>query len=411
MEKIVFVQTNGTGTVTLPYPSPSTKNYAAISYRWGQGLPSWQLQTRDYLATVSAFYNQHFNLLLTWINTTLKIPYVWIDAICIDQSSAEDKARQLGEITRLFHNAKAVVAAPWLAHCCHDDITQIYGGWTSRCWVAAEIHSAEVIHYTSWNWDEECMRWSTSQNDREGFCPPGADPDMMNDEEKAEHRRMSDLVVILRKGRHYGQFHIDEIAKIAVELDAEVEGDKLYALLPTTGAEVPRCDVQMDLEVFVGRLMQTIGQIDRMRLVMGVSRFRDPTYANMSWAFGKGAEYRAPWATDEYLNETGGASVELNEDWSLTIDAQYHTFELERGDLTTNSEYYWVDGNDCIGDVLFYHPRIDEESVEVVLISCGLDFRERVVGIMVDCESKEKIGIFMLQRQRVGWGKGPNIVR
>jgi len=407
MDEIVLVQTDTKEAVTSSYPP--TAKYVAISYRWGS-VPSWELKTPNYTATVSAFYQQHFNILLAWVYHTLNIPYVWIDAICINQASRSDKARQLGSITRLFHDATAVIAAPWLSQPRDADMIRVFGDWTRRCWVAAEIHSAQVIYYTAWNWSEGWMWGDHSRPEHEGFCPPGADPATMSEDEGAEHVRMSNTVVMLRKGRPFGGFHVDEVAKIAVELVAKEDSDKLYALMPMTGVQVPRQEVQMTLGQFIVHLMESLGQVDQMRLVMGVSRFRGYG-TNMSWAFGPGAEYRAPWANNEYLEETGGASVVLNDGRSLTINARYHLCELKQGDQTAKSEFYRGSCDPPVGGDLFYHPQTDRPRQGVVLISCGLDCRKRVVGITVDCESREKIGVFMLETDHVGWDRGPNIVR
>ena len=407
MKEITFVCTDGTAVIS---PYPPIQPYVAISYRWGY-VPSWQFPTLKYTATVSAFYREHFNRLLSWIKRQLGITYVWIDAICINQNNAEDKAKQLGEITRLFHRAEYVIAAPWLAYSLDANVIKVFGEWARRCWVAAEISSAKSIYYT--NWADQRMCFSRNDPEQEGFCPPGADPGKMSRDEQEEHRKMSDQVVLLRTVQSFGKFYLDQIAKIALELDATNESDKLYALMPIAGHIVPPKSVQMTLQQCILLFMEKLEPIDRMRLVMGVSRFKQH-HRNMSWSFGTGSEYCPPWDKTSFLDNICKASVTLNQDQSLTINARYHVCKLIKGNRTTNSSYYASSYDPTIvGDpsVLFYHPQIDRPNYRVILITCGLDKHNRTVGIMIDHESREKIGIFMLQTNYTSWPKGPIIVR
>ena len=150
------------------------------------------------------------------------IHHVWIDAICIDQQNESAKVQQLPEITWLFNRAEYVIAAPWLAHRLGTISTvQMYHEYMQRCWVIAEISSAQSVYYTSWNG----RNIDSSRNDPkdEGFCPPGEDPRTMEDYEKEWHLDMSNRVVMLREARTFGQFHVDEVVKIALELEATKE--------------------------------------------------------------------------------------------------------------------------------------------------------------------------------------------
>jgi len=416
-----FVHTSGK-VVRKRYP-PHFR-YAAVSYHWSN-VPKWALETPTYTANVGAFYRTHLDELLKWVNRTLGkfgIQHVWIDAICIDQSDDASKAEQLGEITYLFHDAYCVVAAPWLAHEIGTmSLVDMYYRYTRRCWVVAELSSATSVYYTSW--DGERVFSSRNDPQNEGFCPPGIEPKDMTESETGLHFEMSNRIVLLRRNRAFGQFHVDEIVKIALELEATKEKDKLYALMPIAGQRVPRIATQLDLQSCIRHFMSTMSSIDRLRLAMGVSRFRDhsistsrawPSGKCPSWSFGNGSNYWSPWADNEYL-ERGLGSVQLRNNDSLVFTGQYHRCRIHQGVKTPSSQYFACQYSPVLPGsptTLFYHPQLDREVQHVHLCQFGLDRLRRVVGIIVEDNSQEKIGIFMMATSEPrGWESGELPVR
>ena len=402
-DKTVFVRTDG---VAKEYKYPPPFKFAAVSYHWQrlQAKDKWNLPTGRYEANIGAFYQDHFKQLLEWVKKVMGkegIHHVWIDAICIDQQNESAKALQVPEITWLFNRAECVIAAPWLAHRVGTIGTvQMYDEYVQRCWVIAEISSAKSVYYT--NWDGRNMNYSRNDPKKEGFCPPGADPNTMKDDEKKMHLSMSNRVVMLRGERTFGQFHVDEVVKIALELKATKEKDKLYALMPTADMRIRRKTVQMDLQECVGDLMHELkGPVNRLRLAMGVSRFRGYAAAKSgSWSFGAGSDYLEPWARSEYLKNPLDASVTLNDDDSLTFSGRYHKCQMSQGAKTTNSDYHatrYTPVPEGCPNTVFYHPKLDPGLHKVFLCRFGLDQRRRVVGVIVEEVSQLKIGLFFMQ--------------
>ncbi|KAK9233801.1 hypothetical protein V1525DRAFT_123478 [Lipomyces kononenkoae] len=412
----IFVHTSGEPIVS-GYPPPF--QFTAISYHWARVSAPWRMQTPRHTATVGAFYHDHFMKLLKWVEENLGkegIHHVWIDAICIDQSNEAEKAEQLGEITYLFHDAKCVVLAPWLAHRHGIGPVQLYHNYAQRCWVIAEIASARCIYYTYLN--GSYVNSSRNNPAAEGFCPPGADPGQMTPTETMQHRRMSDRVVILRRNRNFGEFHVDEIVKIALALEATKEQDKLYALMPIAGKRVPRLRRQFDLQSCIRYFMQNLEPIDRLRLAIGVSRFRNhasvrshawrshawPSGSSPSWSFGEGSDYLEPWAVDEYMEYNLDASLRLSEDnYSLVFHGRWHKCSVFRGQRTPNSQYYYGlytiqpdTIQPSVNKYLYYYPQLDKCRHEVILCGFGLDHRRRLVGIILEQGLNEKIGTFMM---------------
>lgn len=407
MKRTNFVHTNGS-VIEASYPPEF--QFVAISYHWQQIPESawWAIETPTYKALVGAFYQDHFKQLLAWVEKTMgrnRIHHVWIDAICIDQRNEFALAQQLPEITWLFNQASYVIAAPWLAHGPGAPLVQLYHEYMQRCWVVAEISSAKRVYYTGWNGRN--VDHSLNDPDKEGFCPPGANPVNMTREEKGWHLDMSDRVVLLRGARFFGRFHVDEVVKMALELEATKEKDKLYALMPAAGLRVSRSRVQMDLQGCIRSLMQDLEKpIDRLRLAMAVSRFRGHATTNPiawpsgrcpSWSFGNGSDYRSPWANDEYLAQSLGTSVTLNEDDSLRFRGRFHTCQLVAGPQTSNSSFYAAKYHPVptgAPDTVFYHPQLDRDVMDVCLCIFGLDARQRATGIIL--KQSVKIGVFMI---------------
>lgn len=430
LKETVFIQTEDGEAVVRTYPWKF--RFAAISYHWAPDLPEWELETPQHTAIVGAFYRKHFKRLLKWVEEKFGhkgIHHVWIDAISINQRNETIKAKQLPEITFLFHSAAFVIAAPWLAYKTGEiSEVQMYHNYMQRCWVIAEITSGKRVCYTTWDGKKMHYDFNSTEPDSEGFCPPGTEEDDMSDEQKEKKLDMSNRVVILRENRKFGSLHIDEVIKIALDLKATEEKDKLYALMPTAGLRVPRLHgEQMDLQSCVLHFMRELGTIDRLRLVMGVSRFRKQARISSSsggsavppsWSFGEGAEYWTPWANNEYLANRLNASVALNEgsQHSITFRGSLHQCKLTRGPESLNSEYYGgIYSPRMKGDpeYIFYYPQLDRNENDVTLCRFGLDFRNRAVGVIVETGSHEKIGTFMMEadlRHLEQWRNGQFVI-
>lgn len=423
-----FVKTDGSA-FKCRYPPPF--KFAAISYHWQKLRDSdwWDVPVNnksgkvEYQASVGAFYQDHFSQLLKWVEKELGnkygIHHVWIDAICIDQKNEAAKVQQLPGITWLFNQAECIVAAPWLAHKRGSiGVVQMYDIYMQRCWVIAEISAGKSVFYT--HWDGRNMYAAQNDPKAEGFCPPGSDPKKMDQTEKDMHLNMSNRVVMLRGQKNFGSFHVDEVVKIALELDATKEKDKLYALMPTAGKTVRRTNQQMGLQDCIMHFMDSMKEpIDRLRLAMGVSRFPGHLQARApSWSFGQGAKYNPPWARNEYLENPLDASVKINNDSSLTFTGKYYECQLSKGAKTSNSLYYAGECNpvlpDCSRNLVFYHPQLDREKQNVILCRFGLDQPRRVLGIVVDKKSQTKIGIFFVEAgasKCESWTKGSVIIK
>jgi len=430
MKKTNFIHANGT-VVQTSYPP--NFDFAAISYRWLR-LPEedwWEIETPTYKAQVAAFPIDCFNKLLEWVNLNLVeegIQHIWIDAICLNQENKSMLAQQLPEMTYLFNRARYVVAAPWLAHRCGTSLTQLYHDWTKRCWVIAEISAAKRIYYTGLKNGE--VIGIRNELGKEGFCPPAETP--TTKQEKQMHTCMSNLVVLVRGNRSFGSFHLDELVKIALQLEATHEEDKLYALMPAANLEeierrrirkdFQHLEVQMDLQGYVKSLMNCLSETNRLRLAMGVSRFKDHKATSStawspgkcpSWSFGNGSEYLPAWANDEYLADSLDNSVKLNENNYLEFYGKFHKCQLTLLDIPRDKidSYYYAEYSVSRERSVrvAYHPQLD--ATKVCLCMFGRDIRGRALGIILD-QRKVKIGVFMMENEDwETWSLGSRIIK
>lgn len=105
-----------------------TERYIAISYSWGRSLDRWPL----YLRTVSCILGKDNKVVVdheperhgyVWITPSARLfllelrrqrerRFMWIDAVCIDQSSGEDKSNQIPRMRQVYANAEMVYV--WL---------------------------------------------------------------------------------------------------------------------------------------------------------------------------------------------------------------------------------------------------------------------------------------------------------
>ncbi|KAI9303433.1 hypothetical protein BJ944DRAFT_268425 [Cunninghamella echinulata] len=89
--------------------------YIAISYRWGQVLPKQHVKTPDYTAEVTSFSLSDLFELIFYIRKEpdLKnIPYLWIDAISIDQQNEHHLKSALYHMATIYKRAAYLLAVP-----------------------------------------------------------------------------------------------------------------------------------------------------------------------------------------------------------------------------------------------------------------------------------------------------------
>lgn len=82
--------------------------YEALSYTWGGEILSHPLVCNGYMIGIT----QNLSTALHYLRQSAGIRYLWVDAICINQSHNEEKARQIRNLQTIFRKAASVVA--WL---------------------------------------------------------------------------------------------------------------------------------------------------------------------------------------------------------------------------------------------------------------------------------------------------------
>lgn len=90
-------------------------SYTALSYVWGTGTPSHliRLNDSDFAVRQNLWSCLHYlTKLLTSSYYRPEWSYIWVDAICIDQSNNEEKNTQIRMMDRIFSSANVVTA--WL---------------------------------------------------------------------------------------------------------------------------------------------------------------------------------------------------------------------------------------------------------------------------------------------------------
>ncbi|KAF1977419.1 heterokaryon incompatibility, partial [Bimuria novae-zelandiae CBS 107.79] len=89
----------------------SAPAYKAVSYRWGDSLGNHEILVNKLLLNVS---DNLFDFLsrqsreAQWIRT----PWIWIDQLCIDQSSIEEKNHRVARMGFIY--SKALQVLVWL---------------------------------------------------------------------------------------------------------------------------------------------------------------------------------------------------------------------------------------------------------------------------------------------------------
>ncbi|CAO3601380.1 unnamed protein product [Absidia cylindrospora] len=89
--------------------------YVALSYRWGE-LHETMIDTQvGYTASVTSFDLNDFYELCFMMNQEVdlkSIKYVWIDAICVNQTNYERRKDTIYQMTNIYNGASSILAVP-----------------------------------------------------------------------------------------------------------------------------------------------------------------------------------------------------------------------------------------------------------------------------------------------------------
>lgn len=164
--------------------------YEALSYAWGNNVCSKSIVCNDVPFTITE--NLHDALVvLRPVNNGRR--YIWIDALCINQSDPEERSQQVRIMLFIYQNATKVVA--WLGHA-HlntkdalaavasppkewldmnfpviiSGLEDLYSrSWFKRMWVQQEIHAAkQLVLYCG----DLQFSWFPQLSNPESILPP-----------------------------------------------------------------------------------------------------------------------------------------------------------------------------------------------------------------------------------------------
>jgi hypothetical protein len=110
--------------------SSRTPTYAALSYCWGPADDA-----KQQLTTTKASIAQRQKAITTnemtevlrdavAVTRALKIPYLWVDALCILQDDISDWERQCVDVAELYANAIVTICVPSSTSCRQDFLRQ-----------------------------------------------------------------------------------------------------------------------------------------------------------------------------------------------------------------------------------------------------------------------------------------------
>ena len=128
----------------------SCPEYSALSYTWGSPNPEFEIRLDGHAFMVR---DNLYQFLLSAVHCeALSINYLFVDQICIDQSSPTEKSRLVQRMSEIFAEAKQVIA--WLGAGCSPEpaVWQIHRSPSSWGTVKDE---QDVIR---WDCSEE-MKW------------------------------------------------------------------------------------------------------------------------------------------------------------------------------------------------------------------------------------------------------------
>ena len=93
--------------------------YQALSYTWGNPTPVYDMlidgKTFEIRHNLHCLFETHFRL----SNSVVKEEYLWIDQICIDQSSSDEKNHQVRLMGQIYNEASMTIV--WLGPCAEED--------------------------------------------------------------------------------------------------------------------------------------------------------------------------------------------------------------------------------------------------------------------------------------------------
>lgn len=105
----------------LPGITSTQSRYVALSYCWGQSMPSGGMTTASNLAShlKDISIDSLPPTLRDAVNITreLRIQYLWIDALCIIKDDNKDWQRESGAMIKVYSEAYLTIAAASFPHC------------------------------------------------------------------------------------------------------------------------------------------------------------------------------------------------------------------------------------------------------------------------------------------------------
>ncbi|KAI9052649.1 hypothetical protein LZ554_003988 [Drepanopeziza brunnea f. sp. 'monogermtubi'] len=170
-------------------------SYAALSYRWGTS-PTLTTTTHNLAAHTQGIPLEDFPATLRdaiLVCRALGLQYLWVDALCIIQDSAQDWAEQAGQMAGIYQNAQLTISAdsaessgagfladrspqairscsyPQVGMTVHPDIADVFavvdaGGLSRRGWVLQErVFSRRVVHWTRFEVGWQCHEMQASE--------------------------------------------------------------------------------------------------------------------------------------------------------------------------------------------------------------------------------------------------------
>ncbi|ORZ06459.1 hypothetical protein BCR42DRAFT_472729 [Absidia repens] len=90
-------------------------NFVALSYRWGEVHETTIDTQLDYLATITSFDLEDFYSLcsaMTYEPDLKSIKYVWVDAICVDQTNYARRKATIHQMSNIYEKATYILAVP-----------------------------------------------------------------------------------------------------------------------------------------------------------------------------------------------------------------------------------------------------------------------------------------------------------
>ncbi|ORZ06419.1 hypothetical protein BCR42DRAFT_456398 [Absidia repens] len=101
--------------IEKPLMGSGDLKYVAVSYRWGE-LHETTVDTQlGYLASITSFGLDSFFQLCRTMSQEVDLKdmeYVWVDAICVDQTNYEKRKATIYQMTNIYERANYIVAVP-----------------------------------------------------------------------------------------------------------------------------------------------------------------------------------------------------------------------------------------------------------------------------------------------------------